>query len=74
MITKSYYSTAEGQRDLCNAADSRATAFMMAKFLRGRGVPTYDDSFIHTATGATLAAIKTELLADYNAELSQSKA
>jgi len=65
--TRQFNATPEGQRALCNAADSRATAFIMAAFLRKRGVVTYDDAFIASCNGATLASIKTELLADYNA-------
>ena len=65
--TRQFNATPEGQRALCNAADSKATAFMMAAFLRRRGVLTYDDAFIASVSGATLASVKAELLKDYNA-------
>ena len=44
---------------------------MLANYLRRKGVLTYDDAFIHTASGATLRAIKEEMLADYNMEVSK---
>lgn len=69
---KQFNATRAGQIALSDAASERATAFMMAAFLRRRGIPTYDDAFLHTASGATLAAVKADLLADYNAALRPS--
>ena len=71
MTQKKYNSTLAGQHSLCDAASERATAFMLANYLRRKGVLTYDDAFIHTASGATLRAIKEEMLADYNMEVSK---
>jgi len=65
--TRQFNATPEGQRAMCADADSRATAFMMGAFLRRKGVATYDDAFIASVSGATLASVKAELLADYNA-------
>lgn len=67
---KAYNATAEGQRAMCDDASSRATAFNLAAFLRKRNVPTYDDATIATANPTLLAAIKEELIADYNATVS----
>jgi hypothetical protein len=63
---KQFNATAEGQQAMCAEAGTRSTAFMMAAFLRKRGIPTYDDGMIATANPSLLAAIKDELLADYN--------
>jgi alkyl sulfatase BDS1-like metallo-beta-lactamase superfamily hydrolase len=63
---KQFNATAEGQQAMCADASTRSTAFMMAAFLRKRGIPTYDDSMIATANPSLLAAIKDELLDDYN--------
>jgi len=57
----------QNQRNLCADAASRAPVFMMAAFLRRKGIATYDDAMIASATGATLEAIKADLLHDYNA-------
>lgn len=64
---RAFNATPAGQRAMCADADSRATAFNMAAFLRRKGIPTFDDSFMASANESTLAAIKAELLADYNA-------
>lgn len=63
--------SAAGQRAMCDDASSRATAFNLAAFLRRRNVPTYDDAFIASANAITLAAIKDELVADYNKAITQ---
>ena len=68
--TRQFNATPEGQRAMCADADSRSTAFIMAAFLRKRGIPTYDDAFIASLSGATLASVKAELLTDYNAAVS----
>ena len=71
MENKAYVSTPAGQRALCNDADSRASAFILAKWLRSRGLPAWDDDFIATCNQTTLASIKEDMLADYNRALSQ---
>ena len=68
--TRKFNATLEGQRAMCADADSKATAFIVAAFLRRRGIPTYDDAFIASLSGATLASVKAQLLADYNAAVS----
>lgn len=68
---KTDYSTATGQRILCAQADSRATLFMMAAFLRKHNVPTWDDKFLHTVSGATLESVKADMLSDYNETVSK---
>jgi predicted Zn-dependent protease len=67
---QAFNATPAGQRAICLDADSRATAFLLADFLRKRGVATYDHACIASANISTLAAIKAELLTDYNAQLS----
>ena len=62
----------QNQRKLCSAADSRATAFVLAKWLRSRGLPAWDDAFISSCNETTLASIKDDMLADYNAALRQN--
>ena len=51
---------------MCADASARANAFQIARILRARGIATYDDALIASASGATLDALKGELLADYN--------
>lgn len=69
---KAFNATPAGQRAMASDADSRANAFILAKWLRNRNLPAYDDAFIATCNQTTLASIKDEMLADYNRELSQS--
>lgn len=66
---RQFNSTAAGQRVMCNDAASRANAFIMAAWLRKRGIPTYDDSMIASAGESLLASIKEDLLTNYNAAL-----
>lgn len=63
---RAFNATAAGQRAMCDDAGSRANAFQIARILRAKGIATYDDAFIASASGATLDTIKEELLNDYN--------
>ena len=63
---RTFNATPAGQRAMCADASARANAFQIARILRARGIATYDDALIASASGATLDALKGELLADYN--------
>jgi len=63
---RTFNATPAGQRAMCADASSRASAFQIARILRAKGIATYDDAFIASASGATLGTLKEEILADYN--------
>lgn len=71
---KAYNATASGQRDMCNDADSKATAFMMNKIIKQKGGIGFDHRMIETATPILLRAIKENLIEEYNAIIAPKSA
>lgn len=69
--TKSFNATTAGQRAMCSDADSRATAFILARKIREMGGTGWDDSWIASANPTMLIAIKNDLIAEYNNLVSQ---
>lgn len=70
-MNKSFNATANGQKAMCYDASDRATAFTLAKWLRSRGMPAWDDAFISSCNKTILESIKADMLADYNAATSK---
>ena len=66
---KAFNATVAGQLAMCYDADRRANAFILAKWLRQRGLPAWDDAFIASCNETTLASIKEDMLAKYNRAL-----
>jgi hypothetical protein len=66
MNQKEYNATANGQKDMANAAASIGVALMMNSKIKQLGGTGWDAAMIANASPSTLAAIKEDLLAEYN--------
>ena len=66
MNQKEYNATANGQKDMANAAASIGVALMMNSKIKQLGGMGWDAAMIANANPTTLAAIKQDLLAEYN--------
>jgi hypothetical protein len=66
MNQKEYNATANGQKDMANAAASIGVALMMNSKIKQLGGIGWDAAMIANANPTTLAAIKQDLLVEYN--------
>ena len=66
MNQKEYNATANGQKDMANAAASIGVALMINSKIKQLGGTGWDAAMIASASPSTLAAIKEDLLAEYN--------
>jgi hypothetical protein len=66
MNQREYNATANGQKDMANAASSIGVALMMNSKIKQLGGIGWDAAMIANANPTTLAAIKQDLLAEYN--------
>jgi hypothetical protein len=66
MNQREYNATANGQKDMANAASSIGVALMMNSKIKQLGGTGWDADMIASASPSTLAAIKEDLLAEYN--------
>lgn len=66
MNQKEYNATANGQKDMANAAASVGVALMMNSKIKQMGGTGWDASMIAGASASMLAAIKEDLREEYN--------
>lgn len=77
MNQREYNATANGQKDMAHSALSIGTALMMNSKIKQLGGTGWDAAMISSAGPSTLAAIKEDLLTEYNGlvtKLNQSPA